>query len=316
MKLAILGGTRFIGHAAAAHAAARGHDVFVLHRGKHPSELSAVQPIAVDRADPSALCETLARLGADVLIDTRAMTRLDAEVTALAIKVLTLPAVVLSSLDVYAQFGRLNGLPAPEPEALVTEDAPLTIPFPFRGVGGHDAGPDYDKKEVESVIREAVSEGAPGATILRLPAVYGARDYRRRFGGIVDAFDRGETTLPCAGGARFRLAHAHVRDVAHAMVLAAERRPEGLQVFNVAEAIVPPMRERAEAFARVMGVRFTWVETGAPLPPELATLGILPNDFVTDTSRIRASLGFHEVTTEEERLTDTIAWLRASRPPA
>ena len=100
------------------------------------------------------------------------------------------------------------------------------------------------------------------------------------------------------------------------MVLAAERRPEGLQVFNVAEAIVPPMRERAEAFARVMGVRFTWVETGAPLPPELATLGILPNDFVTDTSRIRASLGFHEVTTEEERLTDTIAWLRASRPPA
>lgn len=316
MKLAILGGTRFIGHAAAAHAAARGHDVFVLHRGKHPSELSAVQPIAVDRADPSALCETLARLGADVLIDTRAMTRLDAEVTALAIKVLTLPAVVLSSLDVYAQFGRLNGLPAPEPEALVTEDSPLTIPFPFRGVGGHDAGPDYDKKEVESVIREAVSEGAPGATILRLPAVYGARDYRRRFGGIVDAFDRGETTLPCAGGARFRLAHAHVRDVAHAMVLAAERRPEGLQVFNVAEAIVPPMRERAEAFARAMGVRFTWVETGAPLPPELATLGILPNDFVTDTSRIRASLGFHEVTTEEERLTDTIAWLRASRPPA
>ena len=316
MKLAILGGTRFIGHAAAAHAAARGHEVFVLHRGKHPSELSAVQPIAVDRADPSALCETLARLGADVLIDTRAMTRLDAEVTALAIKVLTLPAVVLSSLDVYAQFGRLNGLPAPEPEALVTEDAPLTIPFPFRGVGGHDAGPDYDKKEVESVIREAVSEGAPGATILRLPAVYGARDYRRRFGGIVDAFDRGETTLPCAGGARFRLAHAHVRDVAHAMVLAAERRPEGLQVFNVAEASVPPMRERAEAFARVMGVHFTWVETGAPLPPELATLGILPNDFVTDTSRIRASLGFHEVTTEEERLTDTIAWLRASRPPA
>lgn len=316
MKLAILGGTRFIGHAAAAHAAARGHDVFVLHRGKHPSELSAVQPIAVDRADPSALCETLARLGADVLIDTRAMTRLDAEVTALAIKVLTLPAVVLSSLDVYAQFGRLNGLPAPEPEALVTEDSPLTIPFPFRGVGGHDAGPDYDKKEVESVIREAVSEGAPGATILRLPAVYGARDYRRRFGGIVDAFDRGETTLPCAGGARFRLAHAHVRDVAHAMVLAAERRPEGLQVFNVAEAIVPPMRERAEAFARVMGARFTWVETGAPLPPELATLGILPNDFVTDTSRIRASLDFHEVTTEEERLTDTIAWLRASRPPA
>lgn len=316
MKLALLGGTRFIGHAAAAHAAARGHDVFVLHRGKHPSELSAVQPIAVDRADPSALCETLARLGADVLIDTRAMTRLDAEVTALATKVLSLPVVVLSSVDVYAQFGRLNGLPAPEPEPLVTEDSPLTIPFPFRGVGGHDAGPDYDKKEVESVIRQAVFEGAPGATILRLPAVYGARDYRRRFGGIVDTLDRGATALPCTGGASFRHSHAHVRDVAHAIVLAAEHRPAGFQVFNVGEAVVPTMRERAEAFAQAMGVVFTWLETAGPLPPELATLGVLPNDLVTDTTRIRASLGFREVTTEEERLTDTLAWLRASRPPA
>jgi nucleoside-diphosphate-sugar epimerase len=225
-----------------------------------------------------------------------------------------LPAVVLSSQDVYAQFGRLNGLPAPEPEALVTESSPLTIPFPFREVGGHDAGPDYDKKEVEEVVREAVDEGAPGAAILRLPAVYGARDYRRRFGGIVDAVDEGVTVLPCAGGASFRHAHAHVLDVAHAIVLAAEHRLKGFEVFNVAEAIVPTMRERAEALARVMGVRFRWLETSEPLPPRFATLGKMPNDLVTDTSRIRASLGFREVTTEDQRWTDTLAWLRASRP--
>lgn len=314
MKIALLGGTRFIGHAAAAHAAARGHDVFVLHRGKHPSELPAVQPIAVDRADPSALCETLARLGADVLVDTRAMTRLDAEVTALAMKVLALPVVVLSSQDVYAQFGRLNGLPGPEPEAVVTETSPLTIPFPFRGVAEHDGGPDYDKKDVEEVVRAAVSEGAPGATILRLPAVYGARDYRRRFGGIVDTFDAGVTELRCAGGAAFRLSHAHVADVAHAIVLAAEQRLKGAEVFNVGERVVPSMRERAEAFARIMGVQVRWVETAPPLPAPFALFGKLANDMVVDTTRIRARLGFSEVTTEEQRLTDTIQWLRASRP--
>lgn len=314
MKIALLGGTRFIGHAAAALAAARGHDVFVLHRGKHASELSAVQPIAVDRADPSALCETLARLGADVLVDTRAMTRLDAEVTALAIKVLALPVVVLSSQDVYAQFGRLNGLPGPEPEAVVTESSPLTIPFPFRGIAEHDGGPDYDKKDVEEVVRDAVGEGAPGATILRLPAVYGARDYRRRFGGIVDALDRGATELPCAGGAAFRLSHAHVTDVAHAIVLAAERGPKGVEVFNVGEEAVPTMRERAEALARVMEVPFRWVETAEPLPAPFALFGRLASDMVVDTTRIRARLGFSEVTTEEQRLTDTIRWLRASRP--
>lgn len=313
MKIAILGGTRFIGHAAAEHAFARGHDVFVLHRGKHPCESSAAQPIAVDRADPSALCETLARLAPDVLVDTRAMTRLQAEVTALAVKVLALPLVVLSSCDVYAQFGRLNGLAAPEPEPLVSEASPLTIPFPFRDLATHDGGPDYDKKEVESVLAEAAKEGAPAVTFLRLPAVYGNRDYRRRFGLFVDAFDAGTTALACAGGAAFRMSHAHVRDVAHSIVLAAEKRLPGAHTFNVSEQPVPTMRERGEAFARIMNVSLTWEESTDPLPPHLELLGKLPNDFVADSSKIRAELGFSEITGEEERLLDTIAWLRQSR---
>ena len=312
MRVAVLGGTRFIGHATARLAASRGHDVCVLHRGKHPCEIPDARPIAVDRADPSELCESLARLSPDVLIDTRAMTKIDAEVTALALKVLSLRSVVLSSVDVYAQFGRLNGLPAPEPEALVTEASPLTIPFPFRDIGGHDAGPDYDKKEVESVIREAVSGGAGGALILRLPAVYGPRDYRRRFGAIVDAVDAGVTTLPCSGGASGRLAHAYVTDVAHAIVLAAEKVRDGFDVFHVSEAETPTMRERAEALGRAMGASITWSET-ASLPAPFDSLGRLPNDLVLDTSRIRAVLGFSEISTEEERLSTTIDWLRSSR---
>lgn len=315
MRIALLGGTRFIGHAAALHAASRGHDVSVLHRGAHPSEIAAVRPIAVDRADPSALCETLARLSPDVLVDTRAMTRIDAEVTALALKVLSLPAVVLSSIDVYAQFGRVNGLPAPPPEARLTEDSPLTIPFPFRDLGPHDGGPDYDKKDVEAVVRAATEEGAPGVTVLRLPAVYGPRDYRRRFGEIVDALDRGETEMPCSGGAPWRWAHVHVTDAARAIVLAAEQRPSGFDVFHVAEAVTPSMRERAEAIADAMGERITWRET-ADLPPSRAAYGPMPNDLVLDTSKIRARLGYTEITTEGERLRTTIDWLRESRAGA
>lgn len=312
MKIAFLGGTRFIGHAAAALAAERGHDVLVLHRGKHPCELAAARPIAVDRQDPSELCESLARLAPDVLVDTRAMTRLDAEVTALAIKVLELPIVLLSSVDVYAQFGLLNDLPAPAPEPLVTEGSPLTIPFPFRGIAGHDAGPDYDKKDVEEVIRGAVSEGAPGAITLRLPAVYGRRDYRRRFAALVDALDAGEHEIPCSGGASFRISHAHVRDVAQAIVLAAEAKNSGFSIYNVGERSVPTMRERAESLAHAMNARFEWRETTA-VPPPFALFGKQPTDFVLSTEKIRTELGFQEITTPEERLADTIAWLRESR---
>src|SRR5690348_248245 len=93
MRIAFVGGTRFIGRAAAALAAERGHDVSVLHRGVHASDLAAARPILVDRADPSALAESLARLAPEVVVDTRAMTRVDAEATALSVKVAGLPVV-------------------------------------------------------------------------------------------------------------------------------------------------------------------------------------------------------------------------------
>src|SRR5262245_41641594 len=131
MRLAFIGGTRFIGHTAAAAGVWRGHRVSVLHRGRHRAEVDSVDDVIVDRDDPSALCRALKRLAPDAIIDTRAMTRSDAEVFALALKVLGVPGIVLSSQDVYAQFGRLNGHPAPEPVALVDETAPLTVPFPF-----------------------------------------------------------------------------------------------------------------------------------------------------------------------------------------
>ncbi len=313
MKISFLGGTRFIGRAAAALAEARGHDVSVLHRGKHPSTLAGVRPISVDRNDPSALCETLLALRPDVLVDTRAMTEVDAEVLALSSKVLGLPLVVLSSTDVYAQFGRLNGLSAPEPEEVVTEESPLTIPFPFRDLARHPGGPDYDKKLVEAKLRGAVEEGAKGVTVLRLPAVYGPHDYNRRFGAVVDALDSGARTLPCQGGAPLRLTHAHVTDVAHAIVLASEAIPSGYTVYNVAEEHIPTMAERAEALARFMNVSFEWGEAKEDLPPEFFLHGNLPNNFVASSRRIRDELGFREITTEACRLDDTVQWLRSSR---
>jgi nucleoside-diphosphate-sugar epimerase len=311
VHVAFLGGTRFIGRAAARRALSRGHTVSVLHRGRHPCEDQDVQDVLVDRADPSALSETLARVAPDVVVDTRAMTRADAQVTALACRIVGAPAVVLSSVDVYAQFGRLNGQPAPEPELLVTEGSPLGVSYPFRGLST-DLPDEYDKKEVEAELERAVSDGVPGVLVLRLPAVYGDGDYRRRFGAVVDRLDAGERALPCAGGASFRQAHAHVADVAHAMVLGAEQHREGFLVLNVSERETPTMSARVEAIVRTMGLDFEWRE-GDPVPDELAFLGAMPNDLVVSSAKLRERLGFAETTSEDERLRDLIRWLRVSR---
>jgi len=304
MRIALIGGTRFIGHHTASLAVERGHQVWALHRGQHPCQVAGARDVLVDRDDPSALCEALRQISPDALADSSALT----------LKIFHTPAVVLSSVDVYAQFGRLNGLPAPPPEAEVTERSPLTLPYPFRELGGHECGPDYDKKDVENTLEDAVARGAPSVAVLRLPGVLGPRDPRRRFGPIVDALDAGCRELPCEGGARWRLTHAHVRDVAHAILLAADRQLDGYRVYNVGEASTPTMRERVEQLAAAAGASIRWAEGAGPLPAELSLLGLAANDLVLSSQRLRDELGFGEITTPEERAQGVVDWARETRP--
>ena len=233
MRIAFIGGTRFIGHWAATEARRRGHDTLVLHRGEHRCEVEGAREIRVDRADPSALARAVAEARADVVIETRAMTRTDAEASALALKIARVPAIVLSSQDVYGAFGAVLGHPAPAAVASIDESAPLTVPYPYRGTSRAGAE-DYDKKEVEAIFRAATDDGVPSVCVIRLPAVYGPRDYQRRFGAVVDAIDD-RRPVPCAGGATWRWTHADVRDVAHAVVLAAEKARAKIAVYNVGE---------------------------------------------------------------------------------
>ena len=318
MRIAFVGGTRFIGRAAVEAALATGHDVVTIHRGEHPAPAAltaaGARDILADRTDPAALRAALSAHGPDVVVDTWAMTRTHAEILLAALDGVTGRVVVLSSQDVYAQFGMLNGLPAPPPEALVTEASPLTIPTPFRGLGGHPGGPNYDKKDVERVLATATGEVLDSSVALRLPAVYGRGDSTRRFGAIVDALDAGRP-LPCQDDARWRWTHAHVRDVAHAILLAAEAKELGadLRIYNVGEASTPTMRERAESLAQAMGVAVRWEPTDGAPPDGFASLGRMPTDLVVSSAAIRADLGVHEVTTEPQRLADTIEWLRESR---
>jgi 2'-hydroxyisoflavone reductase len=68
MKLLVIGGTRFFGRAATEHAAARGHEVTVFHRGEsEPDGLSAVEHLHGDR---TASLEALAGRSWDAVLDT------------------------------------------------------------------------------------------------------------------------------------------------------------------------------------------------------------------------------------------------------
>lgn len=299
MRIVFVGGTRFIGHHAAVAARARGHEVVVLHRGRHRCEVEGAEDVIVERRDPGALATEVVRARPDVVIDTFAMTRADGQTIALAARIASARLVVLSSQDVYAAWDEVLGRPPPpEREAAVTEESPLSeIVRPYAGKG-HDGGDDYDKKDVEA---EVAASGVP-TCVLRLPAVYGPRDYRRRFGDVVDALDLGRP-VSCPGGVDWRWTHADVRDVAHAIVLAAEAARGRFTVYNVGEETTPTMRERVEAIAAVVGKPIEWSEAGGERHPDAAV----------DSSRIRRELAFAEVTTAASRVADLVAACRATR---
>lgn len=309
MRITFIGGTSFIGHAAACAAVDRGHQVICIHRGVHKNETDGATSIITDRADPDALTVAVRKSAPDVVIDTHALTRRDAETSVGAVRELDIPVVVLSSQDVYAQFGKLLGHPAPDLEDLVTEDSPLTVPYPFRGKREHSGGDAYDKKDVESVYRRAE---LLGVTVLRLPATYGYRDPQRRFGWALDAIDAGVTKFLHKGGGTWRWTHSDVRDVAHAILLAAEAPAKDFRTYNVGEENPPTMRGWSEGIATRVGVSLSWSEADDGLPAQFDYLGDERHDFVVGSERIRQELGFREITTWESRLTGLVDWLRKS----
>ena len=311
MKISFVGGTVFIGHAAARSAVERGHQVTVIHRGEHPAEIAGANSLLADRTQTDALRAALHASAPDAVVDTRAMTAHDARATIDASRELEVPVVVLSSQDVYAQFGRLNGHDGPDPERLVTEDSPLTVPYPFKGIAEHAGGDAYDKKDVEAEFRE--TSDLRDVLVLRLPATYGSRDPQRRFGVIVDALDRGVRDLPIRGGGNFRWTHSHVANVAHAIVLGCEARLSGYHLFNVGEAETPTMKERAELIASATGTEIEWRVSDESLQDDWAIFGEMRNDVVVDSTKIRRQLGFAEVLGPDACLADLIDGLRRSR---
>src|SRR5262249_11131605 len=129
--------------------------------------------------------------------------------------------VVLSSADVYRAHGRLwRHEPGPPDPTPLSEDAPLRERlFPYRDDPAVDRPAGYDK-----ILCERRVLRCDGATVLRLPAVYGEHDYRRRVDQVLVPMRDGRSFIPIdEEQASWRWTRGHVQDVASAIVLAIER---------------------------------------------------------------------------------------------
>ncbi|HJU56013.1 MAG TPA: NAD-dependent epimerase/dehydratase family protein [Pyrinomonadaceae bacterium] len=319
MRILIIGGTRFIGPWVVRRLAKLGHEVTVFHRGETRAELpGGVNEIYGDRCALASFAAEFKTAAPDVVLDMIAFTEEDARTLIGVFKGIARRAVVLSSADVYGAYGRLRRLETGEPAALpLAEDAPLRESlYPYRAQA---SGPDDFKYHYEKILVERVvmNESELAGTVLRLPAVYGPGDQQHRLFGYVKRMDdKRPFILLGEAQARWRWTRGYVENVADAIALAAADERAADNIYNVGEREALTEADWVRSIGRAAGWNGEVLTVPADsLPEHLAAKVDYAHHLFTDTSRLRAELGYNERVSLAEALRRTIDWERAN-PPA
>src|SRR6266851_71032 len=305
VRLVVLGGTRFIGRAIVEELAAAGHDVLVVHRGNlEPDDMPPVSHLHCDRSELPARRSELAAFGPHAAIDCRALTRADAE-TALAALPAGIRLVVISSMDVYRAFGAAIEGQETDPVPL-DEDSPVRSErYPYR-----DKSPDryhYDKLDVEDVYLPR------DATSLRLPMVYGPRDYQLREEFILRRVRAGRARIPFGAGA-WLACRGYIGDIARGARLALESASTAGMALNLCEDRTYSMAMWSRMILEAAGSSAELVRVADEmLPEDLKQTGTMSQHVAASAQRARAMLGW---TTSDpvETLSATVRW-HLDHPP-
>ena len=306
MKVVVFGGTRFIGRAIVEELAAAGHELLIVHRGNlEPDDLPPVKHLHAERMELGAHRQELSVFKPDAAIDCRALTRADSEAILDALPG-GLQLVVISSIDVYRAFGAVNEDRETDPVPL-DEDSPVRPNrYPYRGkMPGMD---DYDKLDVEDVYL------SHGATSVRLPMVYGERDYQLREEYILRRVRAGRGRIPIGAGMWLH-SGAYVRDVARGVHLVLRTPAAVGQVFNLCEDRTYSMRMWSQMILNAADSDAVLVRVADELLPEdLKPTGTMTQHLAASAHKARTMLGW---TTSDpaESLRTTVQWHLANPPP-
>ncbi len=305
MRIAVLGGTRFIGRAAVEELAAHGHELLIVHRGElEPDDLPEARHLHADRARLPDHRKEIAAFRPDAALDCRALTRADAE-NAVAALPAGIRLVVISSMDVYRAFGAVNEGRETDPVPL-DEDSPVRSErYPYRNLAADRY--DYDKLDVEDVYRPL------GATSLRLPLVYGARDYQRREEYILRRVRAGRKRIPFGTGSWLHC-RGYVRDIARGIRLALESGAAAGEAMNLCEDKTYSVGLWSRMILEAAGSDAELVRVAdSVLPPDLEETGALSQHILATSRKARNVLGW-STTDPVECLRASVSWHLANPP--
>jgi nucleoside-diphosphate-sugar epimerase len=266
--------------------AGRGDDVLVAHRGvTEPADLPPCEHVHADRREfGTAAAAAVRAFRPDAVLDCAAMSA--ADVDAVLPHLPDVPAVVLSSMDVYRVWElMLAGDDQPSPVPL-DEQSPLRVGrFPYRG--RYPDLDDYDKLDVEPAYLSR------GGAVLRLGMVYGPRDPQTREESVLRRVRAGRSRIP-VGPATTVHTRLFVDDAA-AAILAALDRPSAAagQVFNVGDSALFTVRGWMRLILDAAGSRAELVTVSeAVLPEDLRATRAHPQHFIVTSAKATSVLGW------------------------
>ncbi|HYB71352.1 MAG TPA: NAD-dependent epimerase/dehydratase family protein [Candidatus Bathyarchaeia archaeon] len=300
MRVLVMGGTEFISLHLLRALGARGHQVTVFNRGRHPDRLPAgVALIAGDRKDHAGLRERLRGQRFDAVFDVAYAPTLAEDVTALVDALPGEPHVIfVSTCRVYD-----HARPIP-----YAEDTPRNLywgEYARHKIGGEDA-----------LLERHRSRGLP-VTIVRPTHVMGPLNTRNNEMFFMDRIWRGRPVLVPGHGGWLRQ-FGHVEDLAEVMAAClGDPRSHG-QAYNVTGEDVVSQVGFVELIAEVVGRPVTLRHFDPALLKSFDKPGaVFGQNLVYDchavhtTTKLRAELGLRPRYTLHAGLEQTWQWYRA-----
>jgi nucleoside-diphosphate-sugar epimerase len=318
MKILFIGGTRFIGLAAVEKLAQQGHKVIVFHRGESMADLSkGVDEIFGDREQLHEYKPEFGKLKPDVVVDMMLLYERNARDLVKTMSGITERLVVISSCDVYQNYNLLRG---EEKSRIVPgrikEDGQLRKKlYPYRKITEDKDHRlyDYDKITVEKAVMD---DSKLPATVLRLPMVYGPRDYQYRFYDYYRRMlDKRPAIILDKAQADWRITRGFSEDCGTAIALAAVNNRAAGNIYNVGEPEALTERDWINIMADICGWDGELITLSKDrLPDHLKSDMHWEYHLDVDTSKIRKELDYIENASREEVLEITLEWLKANPP--
>jgi nucleoside-diphosphate-sugar epimerase len=152
-------------------------------------------------------------------------------------------------------------------------------------------GYDYDPADHENLDVEAAYL-ARGATVCRLPMVYGPHDFKHREGFVLRRVRGQRTRLPVGAGG-WLWSRGYAPELARGIRLAVEHPAASAEVFNLCEAQCAPLRLWVELILASAGADLELVRVpNSALPEDLDITGDIAQHWFASSAKAEKLLGW------------------------